>query len=293
LLVVESPDLVAAINDLSQGRADVDRARIALEAADKAAQRARNLQALEALATKDLQAAESELGRTREDLRRADAALAVARNRVALFGKTADEIRHLEESVTDQIDSRIFIRAPLAGTVVDRKVGPGQYIKADTPDPLYLISDLSTLWVNAEVYETALSEIRVGAPVEIRLPAFPDRMFPAHISSINPTVDPVTRTVHVRCLVTNSSGLLKPEMFASVRIGSLTKRKVPVVPSTAVLTLGSESFVLVEDSPGKFRRRQVKPGRAIEGYTTIEDGLSSGDRVVSAGVLMLYNGLGK
>src|SRR5439155_5151210 len=217
LLVVESPDLVATVNDLAEARAGVDKARIALDIADKAAQRARNLNSLEALATKELQAAESELARTREDLRRAEAAVSVVRNRLALFGKSTAEIRQLEESVTDQIDRRIVIRAPLAGTIVDRKVGPGQYIKPDTPDPLYLISDLSYVWVSADVYETYLPVIRVGAPVEIRVPAYPDRKFSARISAINPTVDPATRTVHVRCLVPNSDGSLKPEMFADIR----------------------------------------------------------------------------
>jgi len=293
LLVVESGDFVTAVNDLVGARSDVDKAKLEVEAAAKAEQRARSLNALEALATKELQAAESDLARAREDQRRAESALSVVRNRLALFGKSEDDVRGLEQSVNDQIDRRIVIRAPLAGTVVDRKVGPGQYVKSDTPDPLYLISDLSSVWVSADVYETHLPNIRVGAPVEIRVPAYPDTVFHAQVAAINPTVDPTTRTVHVRCSVVNKGGLLKPEMFASIRIGGSSKRKVPIVPSTAVLTQGTESFVLVEDSAGKFRRLQVKPGREIKGYTVVEDGLPEGSRVVTAGVLLLYNGLGK
>lgn len=98
--------------------------------------------------------------------------------------------------------------------------------------------------------------------------------------------------MRVRCLVQNSAGLLKPEMFANIRIGGASKRKVPTVPSTAVLTRGADSFVLVEDTTGRFRRRQVKPGREIQGYTVVEDGLANSNRVVTAGVLLLYNGLG-
>jgi cobalt-zinc-cadmium efflux system membrane fusion protein len=291
LLVIESADLVVTVNDLSEARANADKAKIALDIADKAAQRARLLNAQEALATKELQAAESDLARAREDYRRSQAAVSVVRNRLALFGKNTDEIAHLEESVTDEIDRRITIRAPLAGTIVDRKVGPGQYIKPDMPDPLYLISDLSSVWVNADVYETYLPQISVGAPVEITVPAYPDRKFPARISAINPTVDPTTRTVHVRCLVPNSGGLLKPEMFANIRVGRATRRKVLTVPSTALLTQGSDAFVMVEDSTGRFRRRQVIPGREIQGYNVIEKGLVANDRVVSSGVLLLSNGL--
>jgi len=289
LLVIESPDLVAAVNDLAEARTNADKAKIALDIAEKAAQRARNLNSLEALATKELQAAESDLARAREDYRRAAAAVSVVRNRLALFGKTADEIQHLEEAITDQIDRRIIIRAPLAGTIVDRKVGPGQYVKPDTPDALYLIGDLSAVWVNADVYETYLPEIHVGAPVEITVPAYGDRRFPARISAINPTVDPATRTIHVRCMVPNANGLLKPEMFANIRISGTAKRKVSAVPSTAVLTQGNESFVLAEDSSGRFRKRRVKPVRESEGYTMLDEGLASTDRVVTRGVLLLSN----
>src|SRR5262245_13225279 len=124
LLVIESPDLVATANDLAEARANEDKAKIGLDIADKAAQRARNLNSLQALATKELQAAESDLARSREDYRRAAAAVAVVRNRLALFGKSPEEIMKLEQAITDQIDRKIVIRAPLAGTIVDRKVGP-------------------------------------------------------------------------------------------------------------------------------------------------------------------------
>jgi len=289
LLVIESPDLVAAVNDLAEARANEDKAKIALDIAEKAAQRARNLNSLEALATKELQAAESDLARAREDYRRATTAVSVVRNRLALFGKSADEIQHLEETIMDQIDRRIIIRAPLAGTIVDRKVGPGQYVKPDNPEALYLIGDLSTVWVNADVYETYLPEIHLGAPVEITVPAYGDRRFPARISAINPTVDPATRTIHVRCMVPNESGLLKPEMFANIRISSTAKRKVSAVPSTAVLTQGNESFVLAEESSGRFRKRRVKPIRESDGYTMLDEGVAGTDRVVTRGVLLLSN----
>jgi membrane fusion protein, heavy metal efflux system len=289
LLVIDSPDLVAAINDLSEATSGADKARIAVDLADKAAQRARNLHEQEALATKELQAAETELAKAKEEYRRAQAAVAVVRSRLSLFGKTSSEIAALEKSLTDQIDRRVVIQAPISGTIVDRKVGTGQYIKPDTPDPMFLISDLSTVWVNADVYEKYLPDIHVGAPVEITIAAYPDKRFPARISAINPTVDSITRTIHVRCLVQNSSALLKPEMFATIRIGGAAKRNVPVVPSTAVLTQGADAFVLVEESPGHFRRKSVKSGKEIQKYTVVEEGLGPNDRVVTSGVLLLSN----
>src|SRR5262249_4347628 len=118
-----------------------------------------------------------------------------------------------------------------------------------------------------------------------------DRKFPAHISSINPTVDPTTRTIHVRCLVPNSSGILRPEMFANIRIGKAVHQKVSAIPSTAVLSQGPQSYVLIEASPGKFRRHNVKTGHESQGLSIVEEGLHNGDRVVASGALLLSNGL--
>src|SRR5262249_26862427 len=107
LLVVESPDLVAALNDLAGARADEDKTKIALDAAEKVAERARNLNAHEALATKELQAAETDLARAREEYRRAQAGTNVVKNRLAMFGKDKQEIAQLEKAVNEQIDRRI------------------------------------------------------------------------------------------------------------------------------------------------------------------------------------------
>src|SRR6266542_1345647 len=130
------------------------------------------------------------------------------------FGKTAGAVRRLKAGA----DRRITIASPISGTVVERQVGPGQVVKPDGPAPLFQISDLSDLWVHGDVFESDLARIRLGAPAKISVESYPNRVFPARVSFINPTVDPVTRTVHVRCRVSNPRGLLKPEMFARMTI---------------------------------------------------------------------------
>jgi len=134
-------------------------------------------------------------------------------------------------------------------------VGPGQYLRADASDALFLIADLSTRvgsW--ADVYESDLADVRLNIPVDVRVAAYPRRTIPAHIISINPTVDPTTRTVRVRCLVQNTEGLLKPDMFATIKIRSATPQMVPVVPVSAVLSQGQETVIFVEEEPGRFHR---------------------------------------
>jgi multidrug efflux pump subunit AcrA (membrane-fusion protein) len=91
----------------------------------------------------------------------------------------------------------------------------------------------------------------------------------------------------VRCLVQNPEGLLKPDMFATIRIRSVTPQMVPAVPVSAVLSQGQETIVFVEEEPGRFRRRQIQPGREMQGYIIAQSGVQSGERVVSRGVLLL------
>jgi cobalt-zinc-cadmium efflux system membrane fusion protein len=281
LLIVESPEFVAAQNDLAQARADVDKAAVNLKTAQASVERARNLFAQEAISKKDLQDAESGLVLAQGEQQRSQAELRVSEAKMGLFGKEPGEINELKAG-----DSRVTISAPIAGTIVDRQVGPGQIIRPDAANPLLQISDLSVLWVQADIFESDLASIRLGSPVEISVESYPNRKFSARISYIDPRVDPTTRTVHVRCQVNNPGGVLKPDMFAEVKINS-TRRPVPVVPSSAVLAVGDKTMVLVEETPGHFRRTPVRVGDEVNGTVIVQDGLKAGERVVTQGALLL------
>ena len=283
LLVLESPELVTVQNDLAAARSDLSKATIGLDAAQVAAERARHLHTQGAIATKDVQQAETDLARAQDEQRRAQTTLAGMEHRLALFGKKPAEIARLGA----QVDSHIIIRAPIAGTIVERKVGLGQYLRADASDALLLIADLSTVWILADVYESDLADMRLNAPVEVRVAAYPHLMLPAQIAAIHPTVDPTSRTVRVRCLVQNTEGLLKPDMFAKITVRSLTPHTVPVVPTSAVLAHGTETVVFVEEAPGRFRQRQVQLGHAMQDGIVVQGGVQQGERVVTRGVLLL------
>jgi membrane fusion protein, heavy metal efflux system len=206
LLVVESPDYVAAQTDLANARADVDKASVNLRIAAVNVERSRKLFAQDAISKKDLQSSESALALAQAELRRAMGALAVAQSRLMIFGKTPMDIARLNAVV----DSALIITAPIDGTIVDRQVGSGQVLRTDMPAPLFQISSLSTLWAQGDVFESDLPNIHIGAPAEIRVDSYPKLVFPARVSFINPTVDSATRTVRVRCEVNNQNGLLKP-----------------------------------------------------------------------------------
>lgn len=279
LAVVEAPDFVSAQNDLASARSDLVKANIGLSASQVGAERTRRLHEQEAIATKDLQQSESDLARAQDDVRRSQAAVAAAEHRLRLFGKEPDE--------TTTVDPRVTLRAPIGGTIVDRKVGPGQYVKPDTPDPLFLISDLSTLWVLVDVYESDVAAIHLNMPVEVTVSAYPDKIFPARISFISPTVDPTTRTLRVRCLVANANGLLKPDMFATIKINSAGQQPMATIPAAAVVVEGNDSLVFVEDSPGHFRRRNIQLGKEVEGGFIVDSGVRPGEKIATRGALLL------
>lgn len=283
LLVIESPDYVEAQNNLAIARGDLDRATVNLQTAQVSAERARRLFTYEAISKKDLQSSEAALALALTELQRSRGALRVAQARLELFGKTAGAVRRLKAGA----DRRITIASPISGTVVERQVGPGQVVKPDAPAPLFQISDLSDLWVHGDVFESDLARIRLGAPAKISVESYPNRVFPARVSFINPTVDPVTRTVHVRCRVSNPHGLLKPEMFARMTIIAAAKQSVPVIPASAVVGSGEISFVLVEEAPGRFRKRKVEIGHEVDGSVMIKSGLKIGERIVTKGAVLL------
>ena len=283
LLVIESPDYVEAQNNLAVARGDLDRATVNLQTAQVSAERARRLFTYEAISKKDLQSSEAALALALGELQRSRGALRVAQARLELFGKTAGAVRSLKAGA----DRRITIASPISGTVVERQVGPGQVVKPDATAPLFQISDLSDLWVHGDVFESDLARIRLGAPAKISVESYPDRVFPARVSFINPTVDPVTRTVHVRCRVSNPRGLLKPEMFARMTIIAAAKQSVPVIPASAVVGGGEISFVLVEEAPGRFRKRKVEIGHEVDGSVMIKSGLKIGERIVTKGAVLL------
>ncbi|MBO0860477.1 MAG: efflux RND transporter periplasmic adaptor subunit [Chloracidobacterium sp.] len=283
LLIIESPDYVAAQIDLVNSRADVDKAAVNLNMTEVNVDRSRRLFAQDAISKKDLQSNESAFVLAQAELRRAMSALAVAQSKLLIFGKTPSDIASLKANV----DRFLTIAAPIDGTVVDRQVGRGQILRADDSKPLFQISSLSTLWAQGDVFESDLPNIRLGAPAEVRAESYPNYVFSARVSFIDPTVDSATRTVHVRCEVNNRNGLLKPDMFVRMKIIAAAKQSVPVIPASAVVASGENSLVLVEEAPGRFRKRKVEIGREVDGSVMIKSGLEIGERIVTKGAVLL------
>ncbi len=205
-----------------------------------------------------------------------------AKQRLMLFGVKEGQIAELEKAGKPNI--RIPIYTPLSGVVIEKMVQQGQYVNVG--EVLFNVADLSTVWVEIEVYENEFPNIMIGQQVEIQSQSYPGKPFTGRIAFIYPFLDPKTRTVKARVEMPNTGMKLKPDMFVKALI------KVPlgtaiVVPVTAVMDSGKRQTVWVETSPGMFEPRDVQVGQQTDDKIQILSGLKSGDKVAVSGAYLI------
>ena len=218
LFVIEAADTVQAQNDFIAATTGMNKARSALDLAQLQYTRAKDLFEGKAVPLKDYQQAEATLVQAQNDLRSSQTALEAARNKLRILGLSDDAITAFQEK--GRIDPSTTSFSPIAGTVVQRKVGPGQYVNSGASDPVFVIGDLSTVWLTAFVRETDASKVSVGQEIAFNVLALPDRPQTARIDYVSAAIDPATRRLLVRATIDNKDGRLKPEMFANVTIYS-------------------------------------------------------------------------
>ena len=268
LLEVASPDFAAARNTYLKS-SDV------LHLADSVYRRDQDLYQHHAIALADLQAAESSRTQAQADLQAAEQALRI----LGLPNPT--------DSAAATPTATIPLKAPIAGEVVERDVAPGQLLQAGATQ-CFVISDMSTVWVLANVYQSDLAYVHVGDPVSIQTDAFPET-FRGRIQYLSPTLDPNTRTLQARIATRNPGGELKRQMYVTATVEAGSQRDIVVVPNAAVLRDDQNvPFVYVQSDGGNhFVHRTVAIGPSQNGFTQITAGLKPGEPVVANGSIYL------
>lgn len=227
-----------------------------------------------------------ENARQGRDARAIDRARQIARSsreRLTLLDVPEHQIVELEES--RQVTRTLHIHTPFQGVVTKVGVREGQYVTPGTE--LFMIADLSRVWVFVDVYEHELPWIKAGDRAEMRVAAAPGRTFTGEIAYIYPYMESKSRTVRVRLEFPNENGILKPDMFANVNIFSETREAAVVVPSEAIVRSGARERVFVVRSPGKFEPRDVTLGLESGDRTQILEGLEPGEQVVTSGQFLI------
>jgi cobalt-zinc-cadmium efflux system membrane fusion protein len=287
LFEIDSPEVVQPQNDFIAAFSAMNKARSQLDLARIVEKRLKDLYEGKAAALKEYQQAQGQLVGAQNDMRSAEMSLEAARARLRIVGFTDAEVAALKDKGT--VRRATPIPAPIDGTVIARKVGPGQYVRNDTGEALYVIADLSTMWLKAQVPEKEISSIRVGQDVEVKVSALPDRVLRARVTAINAATDATTRRVIVRSEIPNPEGALKSEMFASFKIATGADEPSPSVPVQAVIREGDHAVVWVEEEPMLFRRRKVTLGIEQEGRMQIREGLKAGELVAGRGAIFVDN----
>src|SRR5258708_2138628 len=286
LFAIEASEFVQGQNDLVTAVAGVEKTKAKLTLAQTSEKRQRDLLAIRGGALKDLEQAQSDLVNAQGDLRSAEIALAASRNRLRILGRSDDDIAQLEK--TDRIGAETIVSAPIAGTIIQRKVGLGQYINAGANDPVFTVGNLSTVWLIANVRESDAPKMKVGAAVEVTVLAFPGRVFNAKLAYVAPALDPNTRRLPVRAEIQNTGRELLPEMFASFRIASGDERQMPAVPVDAIVYEGANARVwAVRPDSKTVVSRDITVGDTINGLVEARKGLSVGETVVTSGTLFI------
>jgi Cu(I)/Ag(I) efflux system membrane fusion protein len=206
-----------------------------------------------------------------------------ARARLRLYGMPEAEIARVERD--GKASARVTVTAPQAGIVWEIGARDGMAIMPGVT--LFKLAGIGTVWVTADVPEAQAEQVRVGAPVEARVAAYPQRVFRGSVNALLPEINAQTRTVRARIVLANPGGALKPGMFATVMFGSLATGSSVLVPAEALIQTGKRTVVLVDAGDGKFVPRDVETGRRTGELVEIRKGLDAGQRIVVSGQFLV------
>ncbi len=267
LAELQSPDFAAA-------QADARKSQTMLTFSKQALGRVKELVANGVAAGKDLYQAEADYANAEAEANRAQA-------RLKLYGNSQN------------VDQRFNLVSPVAGTIVERNINPGQELRPDQPIvPQFVVTDPTRLWVQLDAAESDLKLLKPGAPIVVTSNQYPDDSFAGELKQIADFIDPVSRSLKLRGVVPNSDRRLKAEMFINARI-AMAKGEFPTVPEKAVFLEGIRRFVFVKTGPGKFVRRGIKVVLgsantvAAQNGLKVLSGLEVGDEVVVSGNLLM------
>ncbi|MDZ4855215.1 MAG: efflux RND transporter periplasmic adaptor subunit [Nitrospirota bacterium] len=271
LLVLDSQDIAQAYSEYVKEESE-------LQYATRARELAKDLYESKALPLKDLKQAENELIKARAEFRRTKERL------LSLRVPTEELNKPLEQQ---QITSRFEMKSPLTGIVVERNVTPGQSIGGDSGHVLFTVADLDTLQVIADVYERDLALVKEGQFASVTVEAYQDVSFPATVTTIGDVVDPASRTIKLHALVNNKDHRLKPEMFARLHIEVGESTLLLMIPREAVLEEDGKQFVYVVEGADQYVKRDVKVSTISPDQVRVLEGLASGERLVTKGVVLI------
>jgi membrane fusion protein, heavy metal efflux system len=275
LYTIESSDFLAAQSNLISADATLVQTNSALA-------RAKKLYSDKAIDQNDYETAVA-------NQQSAEGALRAARDAVAIFGRTVGQIDHIV--ATREVDRALIVKSPITGRITARRAAPGLLVQPGNAPAPYSVADESSMWMLADVPETDIIEIKVGAPVAASVLALPGRMFTGTVTAVGATVDTNSRRLTVRSEIKNPAGELRSGMFATFAIETGAPLRSAGVPLDGVVREGdgSMSMWVVGGDPHVFTHRTVKIGLQQDGFDQILEGVKPGETVAVNGAIFLSN----
>lgn len=271
--------------------AERDRAEADVRFLEQLRDRAARLLEIKAGSLDQLQRAEAELNRARTQVKIAQAEVGRLEEHLEHIGLSIEgaleEYGHSEEKSEEGYEhlETVRVTAPQKGTVLERLITPGSVVSP--ADDLFILTDLSLLWVHAEVPEEYLPFLQRGQIVHIRVDAYPDQVFEAKVDHVGDVLNPATRTVQVRCVCGNLKGLLRAEMYATAEFELGQGTPSLAVSLGAIQTVDDSEVVFVQTGATQFEMRRITSGDSAQGLVAVSEGLGLGDIVAVEGSFLL------
>lgn len=274
LFTIDSPDLLQAESSLLASAG-------VLELQTRTLARVRQLLKTGGGAQKDVDQATS-------DQQTAEGNYKAGRDAVRIFGKTDAEIDRI---VADRkVDSILVVPSPISGRIIARNAAPGLFVQPGNAPAPYSLADISTMWMVANVIETDAPSYRIGQPVEVRVPAYPNEVFRGRVTTLGLNIDPNSHRQLVRSVIDDPQHKLRAGMLASFTIETEPPKLSVSVPLDAIVREGDGTMTVWVTTDGrKFDRRTVTIGMEQDGWRQILNGLAAGEKVASTGAIFLSN----
>jgi cobalt-zinc-cadmium efflux system membrane fusion protein len=291
LLVYDSIELGESVGEYKNLQGGLQKALAQQQVARKSLERANSLIAVEAISPRELELRKAEYEQATAEVNSRRAEAARAEEKLHRFGLTDPDIARLNSSEHSihRTASHNTLRAPLAGVVTKYDVSKGEVVGRDKE--LFTVVDTSTVWALADVYEKDIQHVARGGECAVALASYPKEVFLGKIAYLSDALDPASRTAKLRCVLPNTDGRLKLEMFATVTIPTKESRMGVTVPSAAIQEINGQSVVFVQTGPTKFEKRIVELGNQTQESAEIISGVKPGEKVVAKGSFYVKSAL--
>lgn len=264
LAVVRSADIAGSYSDLAGANADLAIAQRALDNATSL--------------YKGGISSEREYTEARQNYEKSLA----ARNKI-------QNTLHINGGARTSANGQYVLVAPISGYVVEKKVNAGSYIRPDMGDNLFSISDLSKVWVNANVYESDIQRIKEGYPVQVTTLAYPNRIFHGKIDRVSEVLDSNSKALVARISIDNADNVLRPQMFAKIIVTNQEGSEAVCIPTAALISLNGKSYVVVYNGKNDLKNVEVSVIKTVGDKTYINSGLEIGQRIITKNQLLIFN----